>query len=76
MSWKNNTVTELNTFILKDLPSEEHVFESVNQADYLRENSDNQGAYKLLVEFFQSINILSLLLAQLRLKIGTPVMMM
>lgn len=76
LSWKNDTVAELNTLILKDLPSEEHVFESVNQADYSRENSDNQGAHELLVEFFRSINILSLPPAQLRLKIGTPVMLM
>lgn len=76
LSWKNDTVAELNTLILKDLPGEEHVFEFVNQADYSREDSDNQGALELAVEFLQSINISSLPPAQLRLKIGTPVMLM
>ena len=76
LSWKNDTVAELNTLILKNLSGEEHVFESVNQADCSRENSDNQGAHELPVEFLQSINILSLPPAQLRLKIGTLVMLM
>lgn len=76
MSWKNDTIAELNTLILKDLPGKEHIFESVNQADYSRKNSDNQGAHKLSVEFFRSINISSLPPAQLRLKIGTLVMLM
>ena len=76
LSWKNDTVAELDTHILKDLPGEEHVFESVNQADYPSENGDNQGGHKLPIEFLQSINISSLPPAQLRLKTDTPVMLM
>ena len=57
-------VAELNTHILKDLAGEEHVFESVNQADYPSENGDNQGARELPIKFSQSINISALPLAQ------------
>lgn len=52
------------------------MFVSVNQADYTGENSDHQDAHELPIEFLQSINISSLPPAQLRLKIGTPVMLM
>ena len=76
LSWKNDTVAELNTQILEDLPGKDHVFESVNQADYPGENSDHQDAHELPIEFLQSINVSSLPPAQLRLKISTPVMLM
>ena len=65
LTWRNDTVADLN-----------QIFESINQADYDGGTGANTNAHELPTEFFQSINIASLPPSQLRLKIGTPVMLM
>lgn len=76
LTWRNDIVADLNRHILKDLPGEEQIFESINQADYDGGTRANTNAHELPTEFLQSINIASLPPSQLRLKIGTPVMLM
>ena len=76
LTWRNNTVADLNRHILQDLPGEEHIFESVNQADYDGGNGTRDNAHELPTEFLQSINVASLPPSQLRLKIGTSIMLM
>lgn len=72
LTWRNDTVADLNSQVLQDLSGEEQIFELVNQVDYTEENETRNNAHKLSTEFLQSINIASFPPAQLRLKIGTP----
>lgn len=72
LTWRNDTVADLNSQVLQDLPGEEQIFELVNQVDYTEENGTRNNAHELSMEFLQSINVASFPPAQLRLKIGTP----
>lgn len=72
LTWRNDTVADLNSQVLEDLPGEEQIFEFVNQVDYTEENGTRNNAHELPTEFLQSINVASFPPPQLRLKIGTP----
>lgn len=52
LTWRNDTVADLNHHILQDLPCEEYLFESIKQADYDGGSGANTNAHELPTKFF------------------------
>ena len=70
----NTTVTELNTHILQRLPGPLQTYRSIDSLD--TDEASGRDLHELPVEQLQSINLSSLPLSQLSLKVGAPVMLL
>ena len=69
---RNDDVDDINSEILKQFPGEERMFLSADSVRNNRENGNDDLLYP--VGYLNSINCSGLPLANLRLKIGCPVM--
>ena len=69
----NQIVIELNIAILQQFPSPVYIYLSMDFADV---NKALLGIDKVLVEHLQSINLLSLLLSKLDLKVRVPIILL
>lgn len=69
----NNSVVDINNIILQRMPGVTHTYESVDSIDRYE---DNESHTDIPVEFLRSQNPSSLPPAQLKLKIGAPIMLL
>jgi ATP-dependent DNA helicase PIF1 len=67
----NTTVIELNSAILASFPGAERVYESADSTDV---DNKESGIAEMPLEYLRSIQLPSLPLSTLRLKVGVPVM--